>query len=178
MIPNLLANLVLGISAIVGAEPAQTTDLKVSEPITCKSVKGFRNYERLDPPELTTFDKLLVYIEVSGFATFTDENQQKARLVQNGKVRAKGSKTVIFERKELLRFEPVSKTGRETFYLSSTVGFTDFSPGEYVLELETVDNAASPERKVIHSIEFRIIPSPDEAQETTRKASPKRKGRM
>lgn len=177
MIPNILAIIVSGIAAVATLELTQTTDFKVSEPITCKSVKGFRNYEQLDPPELTTFDKLLVYVEVSGFATFDDENQRKARLIQNGKVRAKGSKSVIFERKELLSFEPVSKTGRETFYFASTIGFTDFTPGEYVLELETVDKAALPERKVTQSIEFRIIPSPDDAPGSDRKKSPKRKGR-
>ena len=148
----------------VRVQAQDVAEFRVSEPIVCKSIKGFRNYERLDPPELTVYDKLLIYVEPTGFETKSQADVKKGQLVQNGKVRAKGSKTVIFERQELLKVEPELKIGHELYYLSATVGFKNLKPGEYSLDLETVDKLAQPERKISQTIDFRIIPGSDPAE--------------
>lgn len=140
----------------MGQEVAQ--EFRLSEPAVCKSVKGLRDFVRLDPPELTTFDKLNIYVEPSGFATQLIDGLRKAKFVQNAKVRAKGMKKVLFERRELYKFEPEVKSDVEEFYLMASIGFKNFPPGEYTLELETIDQAAIPEQKRIQTIEFRIIP--------------------
>lgn len=140
-------------------------EFRVSEPVVCKSVKGLRDFVRLDPPELTTFDKLNVYAEPSGFSTHMVDGQRKAKFVQNAKVRAKGTKKILFERRELYRFEPEVTTNREEFYLMASIGFKNFPPGDYTLELETIDQAAKPEQKKVQMIEFRIIsPERDETE--------------
>jgi hypothetical protein len=155
---------------------AQAGDgFRVTDPIVCKTIKGLGQYERLDPPELTVYDKLLIYVEPTGFATKSADGVAKGLLVQNGKVRAKGSKTVIFERQELLKVEPEIKVGRELFYLSATVGFKNLKPGPYTLELETVDKQASPERKVTQVIDFQIITGEAPADEEKPKPAPSRK---
>jgi hypothetical protein len=136
---------------------------RVSEPIVCKSVEGLRNYVRRDPPELTTFDKLVVYVEPSGFETRMVEGKRKAHFVQNGKVRPAGSKKFFFERSELTKFEPEVFGPGATFYLAASVGFKNVPPGEYVLELETVDLAAEPDRKVTQIVPFRIVKGQEEA---------------
>jgi hypothetical protein len=150
--------------AILGTRAAgdEPDSFRVSEPIVCKSVDGLGKYVRRDPPELTTFDKLIVYVEPKGFGTRTIEGKTKASFIQNGKVRPAGSKKVVIERAELLRFEPEVLGPGAQFYLSATVGFKNMPPGEYVLELETVDHAPEADRKVMHSVPFRIVKPPAE----------------
>lgn len=140
---------------LLGQEVSQ--EFRLSDPAVCKSVKGLRDFVRLDPPELTTFDKLNVYIEPSGFATHVVDGLRKAKFVQNAKVRAKGMKKILFERRELYRFEPEVKSSLDEFYLMASIGFKNFPPGDYTLELETIDQAAMPEQKKVQMIEFRII---------------------
>lgn len=132
-------------------------EFKLSPAVVCKSVKGFRDYVELKPPELTTFDKLLIYVEPSGFALKADGDKKKANLVQNARVRAKGSKKYFFERNELFKYEPELTTGRESIFLAASIGFKNVTPGEYVLELETIDKSATPEQKILQQIEFVII---------------------
>ena len=162
---------------LIESQAQSGQEFKVTEPVVCKTIKGLGQFERLEPPELTVYDKLLIYVEPSGFATQGLDGTRKGLLVQNGKVRAKGSKTVIFERQELLKVEPEIKNGRELFYLSATVGFKNLRPGEYVLDLETVDKLASPERKVQHLIDFRIIAGepPGESENLKKNATARKK---
>jgi hypothetical protein len=137
--------------------PQEPDEFKVSVPVVCKTVKGHNDFVRLDPPELTTYDKLIVYVEPTGYSTRLVDGKRKAAFVQNGKVRAAGSKKVIFERNELLRFEPEVSGPGATFYLAATVGFKSMPPGDYVLELETVDEAAEPFRKTAQLVPFTIV---------------------
>jgi len=151
-------------------------EFRLSEPAVCKSVKGLRDFVRLDPPELTTFDKLNIYVEPSGFTTQMIDGLRKAKFVQNAKVRAKGMKKVLFERRELYKFEPEVKSDFEEFYLMASIGFKNFPPGEYTLELETIDQAAMPEQKKIQTIEFRIIsPHMDHSEKHSKSVTKHRK---
>lgn len=153
---------------------------RVSEPVVCKTVEGLGKFVRRDPPELTTFDKLVVYVEPAGFETRMVEGKRKAQFVQNGKLRAAGSKKVIFERAELTKFEPEVFGPGAAFYLAASVGFKNVPPGEYVLELETIDLAAEPDRKVTQLVPFRIVKGEDEAPDEERPKSERpatRKGR-
>lgn len=145
------------------AAAGQPDDFRVSDPIVCKSVEGLRNYVRRDPPELTTYDKLVVYVEPSGFETRMVEGKRKAHFVQNAKVRPAGSKKYFYERTELTKFEPEVFGPGATFYLAASVGFKNVQPGEYVLELETIDLAAEPDRKVTQIVPFRIVKGTEEA---------------
>ncbi len=150
-------------------------EFRLTDALVCKSVKGLRDYERLDPPELTTYDKLIVYTEPSGYATRMVDRQRKAAFIQNAVLRAKGLKKPIFERKELYRFEPEVKADGDLFYLSASIGFKNLPPGEYTLELETVDLASSPEQKVAQTIQFRIIPATNDQEHGAGKQALKRK---
>ncbi len=154
-------------------------EFQVSEPVVCKSVEGLRKYVRRDPPELTTYDKLIVYVEPTGFATRNVEGKNKATFVQNGKVRATGSKKVVIERSELLRFEPEVLGPRAIFYLAATVGFKNMPPGDYVLELETMDEASEPDRKVTQTVPFKIVKAEgdDQPEPKTKPARTKEKSR-
>ena len=160
---SIFAGLVFGLIARGGdLQSIFAEELKLSKPVVCKSIKGFRDYVELNPPELTTFDKLLIYVEPTGFALIEGGEKKKAHLIQGGRVRAKGSKKVIFERDELFKYEPELATGRETLYLGASFGFKNLKPGEYVLDLETTDKAAKPEQKITQQIDFIIIPEKNE----------------
>jgi|GEM_PF-3993659 len=149
----------------------EPVEFRVSEPIVCKSVEGLKKYVRRDPPELTTYDKLVVYVEPAGFETRMVEGKRKAQFLQNGKVRAAGSKKFIFERAELTKFEPEVFGPGAAFYLAASVGFKNVPPGEYVLELETIDQAAEPDRKVTQIVPFRIVKGTEEAPDEDRPKS-------
>lgn len=177
-----IASLLASICAIASIDAAED-DFRVSEPVVCKSVEGLKKYVRRDPPELTTYDKLIVYVEPAGYVTRTVDGKRKAGFVQNGRVRATGSKKVVIERAELLRFEPEVFGPGATFYLAATVGFKSMPPGDYVLELETVDEAAEPDRKVSQTVPFKIVkadgddqPEPQSKPARTREKSRKSSG--
>lgn len=164
---RLVIRIIACVFAIVlaSSEPATfAEEFRVSDPIVCRSVEGLKKYVRRDPPELTTYDKLVVYLEPTGFATRIVDGKRKATFVQNGRVRATGSKKVVIERSELLRFEPEVFGPGATFYLAATVGFKNMPPGDYVLELETVDEAAEPDRKVSQTVPFRIVKAEGDEQ--------------
>lgn len=129
----------------------------MTEPVVCRSVKGFRDYVKLEPPSLTTFDKLQVYVEPYGYSTKPEGEKLRAELVQGVKLRAKGAKKLIFEREELFKYDPVIDSSGQQIYLAASIGFKNLLPGPYLLELETMDKAAKPEKKVLQIIEFQIV---------------------
>lgn len=144
-------------SIVLPVHKLPAEEFRLSEPVVCSSVKGFRDYVKLEPAELTTFDKLQVYVEPYGYSTKTEGEKLRAELVQGVKLRAKGAKKLIFEREELFRYDPVIDSSGQQIYLAATIGFKNLSPGPYLLELETMDKATKPERKVLQIIEFQIV---------------------
>lgn len=137
----------------------QSEEFRLSEPVVCRTINGFRDYVKLEPAELTTFDKLLVYVEPQGFATRPDAEKIRAELIQGARLRAKGSKKPIFEREELFKYDPVIESSGQQIYLGATIGFKNLKPGLYQLDLTTTDRAAQPEKRAVQTIEFRIIES-------------------
>lgn len=158
---QLTRQLTLGLAFVAGFllsdNRLQGEEFRLSEPVVCKTINGFRDYVKLEPPELTTFDKLLVYVEPQGFSTKPDDEKLRAELVQGAKLRAKGSKKIIFEREELFKYDPVIESSGQQIYLGATIGFKNLKPGEYLLDLTTIDRAAKPEKRAVQTIEFRII---------------------
>lgn len=136
----------------------EADEFHLTEPVVCRSIKGFRDYEVLEPRELTTYDKLLIYLEPSGFSLKNKEEKLFIDLRQGAILHAKGSKKRIFEKEELFQYNPEVDSPYQQIYLAATIGFKNLIPGEYVLELWTVDKLAKPEKKEIQIIEFRIIP--------------------
>ena len=75
---SIFAGLVFGLIASGGdLQSIFAEELKLSKPVVCKSIKGFRDYVELNPPELTIFDKLLIYVEPTGFALIEEAKKRR-----------------------------------------------------------------------------------------------------
>lgn len=153
--------ILLFVTLLGTASPAEDR-LGASEPVVCRKVVGFRDYEVLDPAELTKDEKLIIYLEPSGYAVERDAKTDEfhAYLIQDAKLRRKGSEKPIQEEKGFLEYKPRSKEPLGTLYLSSSFSLKDLGPGEYELDLIFRDGLDDSKEPYEQTVAFRVIEPP------------------
>lgn len=136
--------------------------LGASEPVACRKVVGFRDYEELDPRELTSDEKLVVYYEPTGYAERRDREtgEYHAHLIQDARIRRKGSDRALKEEKGFLEYEPRSKQPLGTLYLSSSLSLKGLRPGEYEVDLILRDGLDDSKEPHEVTVGFRVIEAP------------------
>lgn len=114
--------------------------LTMSDPIACKSIKGFDDYEPLENATIGPDEKLLIYTRVNGHTVKPAKNDKyQVHLIQDVNVRKKGQKRVIWGRKKIIDFMGESIDPSERIYLGTTIGIKGIAPGEYQAELILTD---------------------------------------
>jgi hypothetical protein len=148
---------------IFGLLLASGEKLGSSEPIPCRSITGFREYKVLEPVELTRDEKLNLYSEPSGFDVETDEatGEFHASLVIDARMRRKGSAKPIWEKKNLLEYEPRQKAPLGTVYLSTSFALKELRPGEYEVDLILRDGLNKAKEPHTRTVGFKVIESPE-----------------
>lgn len=144
-----------------------TETLRMSRPVACRSIDGYEDYEILPRSELTSEEKLLVYVRPRGYKVVTRGKEYVAHFTQDGQIRRKGSKAVLLRKKNLLDYEAKSPQPPDEIYLRNSFSLKGLTPGEYEYDLILRDEN-SPGTTVIATVEFRIIPI--EAPKPSRKA--------
>ena len=136
--------------------------LESTEPVVCAKVVGFRDYEVLDPPELTADEKLTVYYEPTGFTVRRDPKtlEYSAHISEDALVRKKGSTKAIFDLKKMVEYEPRTKEPIGTTYISSVVSLKGLNPGEYELDLILRDELDLDKKPIEQTIGFTVIAPP------------------
>jgi hypothetical protein len=132
--------------------------LEMSEPIACRSVRGYEDYEPLDEPVVPRTEKLLIYTRPTGHAYAREEGGYRFHLVQDVNVRRKGEKKVLWGRKRIVEYADLSPRPPVALYLSTSLGLKEFPPGEYEADLILHDliGKAEPARR---TLAFRLVDS-------------------
>ena len=130
----------------------------VTEPIGCKVVRGYEDYEPLDAAEVARDQKLLLYTRPSGYQINEAEGRYRAHLVEDVQVRRPGKKKVVWSRKRIIDFKAEDDQPPRRLYLATTIGVKGFEPGEYEIDLALHDalGGGSP---IVRTYHCRVTPS-------------------
>lgn len=141
-----------------GADSA-ASGLDMTEPIACKRITGYKQFEPLEEAVVSRNEKLLIYVEPVGHGFEKLEAGYRLHLVQDLNVRRKGQKKVLWGRKQIVEYEATSDEPPLRVYLGTTLGVKNFAPGEYEAELVLHDlvRTGPPARR---TLAFRIIEQP------------------
>jgi hypothetical protein len=156
----LVAGFALAVAA--GAEdppkdkPSDPT-LAIDQPVVCRSIEGFEDYEELPGAEQTSDEKLLVYYRPRGFAIVPKGDRFAARFTQDGQIRAKGKKKVLLRKAKLLDYEAVADRPPREVYLQNAFSLKGLPPGEYEYDVILRDENA--ETSTTATVKFRVVPA-------------------
>lgn len=138
---------------------ADTPRLTMTQPVACAKIDGYQRYEPLADATLSKSDKLLVYFEPLNFTLTQMGQKYQGHLVQDVKVRKRGTKTVIWSKENLADYLPEGKSPYFTIYLHNKISIRNLSPGDYDLDIILHDLVAktSPARQ---TLQFTVRASP------------------
>ncbi|MDR3639602.1 MAG: hypothetical protein P4L84_37725 [Isosphaeraceae bacterium] len=159
--PAALLTLLLGLSP--GAAPPddeptpERPTLEMSPAVACRSVAGFEDYEPLPDAALTSEDKLIIYYRPSGFQSAREGRTYRAHLTQDGQIRRRDSKLVLYHKEKLLEFEPKGDRPIENIYIKCIVSLKTLKPGDYSFDIILHDEIGKgpPAKQVL---KFKVIP--------------------
>lgn len=159
------------------AKPA----LAMSAPVACRRIHGYDQFEELPDAAITSEEKLQVYYEPSGFKVDRQGKQYVAKFVQDGVIRPKGDKKVVWKKDKILEYEAKSDEPPARVYLTNSVGLKGLPPGDYVLTL-TLHDGLRPGTTATETLDFRIVPGPpapkdEPAPKAAPEPAPKGKGK-
>ena len=128
--------------------------------VVCKVIRGYGDFDPLPDASLTRDEKLLVYSEPTGYTIQPDKDKKgfKAHLTSDGRVRKKGRKEILFERKTLLDFTFNHPTPHMVICLRTNVAIKSLGPGEYELDL-IVKDALAVDRSTTRTVAFTVLPN-------------------
>jgi hypothetical protein len=138
--------------------PATDDDaLGMSKAVVCRTIDGYEDYTPLPGAAQTSEEKLLVYYRPLRFRVEKNGGLYRAHLTQDGRLRRKGQKAVIYSRTKMLEYEPKSESSFDHCYLRSLVSLKGLKPGEYefdiILHDELVKGATATQ-----TVSFRVVP--------------------
>lgn len=133
--------------------------LAMTEPIACRAIRGYEDYDVLDPVEVTPDEKLLIYVRSLHHAyTFDDDQgQYRAHLTEDVNIRKKGRKKVLVGREKVVDLEFSSNSPPVNLYLGTALGLKNMPPGEYEADLILKD-ALHPGSTAEQTLSFRVLP--------------------
>ena len=140
----------------IGDEPEKDDgSFSVSQPVLCKDVRGYEDYEELSVPELTSEDKLLVYFRPRHFKAAVVGNKFEAHFTQDGKIRRRGEKPVLWQKVNLLDYSQKGDSRDLPVSIRNTVSLKTLKPGEYEYEIilrDEVGKSAPASKKVYFKV--------------------------
>ncbi len=168
--PLRLVPVALALSALFQASQAQETpkddrSFSISEPILCKDVRGYEDYEELKTPELTSEDKLLVYFRPRHFKVAASGEKFEAHFTQDGKIRRRGEKPVVWQKTNLLDYKPKADIREMPIFLKNAISLKTLKPGDYQLEI-TLRDEIGKSAPALKTVFFKIVPIKAEGEKT------------
>src|SRR5689334_12650723 len=99
--------LVLGLGGLVRGGPDEDDgSFRMTPPVACKEIRGYEDFVPLEPAALTSDEKLLVYFRPLHFKTARKGALYEAHFTEEGRIRRKGGKAVVWAKKDLLEYRP------------------------------------------------------------------------
>jgi len=131
-------------------------------PIACQEIRGYEDYEPMEEAVLTKDEKLLVYFRPRHYKTARVGNAYEARFTQEGRIRRRGEKAVLWSKKDLLGYTARSETPPRLIYLRNTVALKQLKPGDYDFDIILYD-AVGRSAPAVRTLPFTVIASPGES---------------
>ena len=143
-----------------GGEDDDDGSFGFSAPIACKEVRGYEDYDKLPNAALTRDEKLIIYFLPRHFKS---ERKGKAYLVhftQEGRIRRRGQKAVIYSLPKTLEYKSESKTPPQWIYLTNKLALKALPPGDYDYEI-VLHDAVGRSAAAVRTLPFTILPTPE-----------------
>jgi len=135
--------------------------LAMTRAVACSKIHGFEDFELLADSRLTADDKLLVYYKPLNYQVDLEKGRYKIHLTQEGRLRRRGDKTVLWKKAALLDYEVDTDKPPGTIYLMNTIATKGLPPGEYDLDIVLRDERAGG-RTATQVLKFQVVPSNQE----------------
>jgi hypothetical protein len=132
--------------------------LTIAAAVVCSEVKGYEDFEPLPDAALTSEEKLLVYYRPLHYLTDRTGSSNHIHLVQDGQIRRKGEKGVLFTKSKMIDYDWKSQEQDNPVYMRSTYSLKGLKPGEYEFDIILHDLLAPGEPTARQSLPFRVIP--------------------
>lgn len=138
----------------------ETTSLRMTAGVVCRSIAGYEDYEPLPEAAQTAEEKLLIYFRPSGHRIERVDDLYQAHLVPDFQIRKRGEKAVLRQKLKYFEYEPKAAEPPRYIYMKNVIALKGLSPGEYELTIILHDEIAKgpPATQVV---KFRIIPPVD-----------------
>lgn len=137
------------------ATPANS--LGMSKAVVCRSIDGYEDFEPLPNAEQTNEEKLQVYYRPLKFRVEKKGRFYLAHLTQDGRLRRKGEKAVLFSKVKMVEYMPKNESPFDNCYLRSLVSLKGLKPGEYEFDITLHDELVKGS-SATQSVSFRVIP--------------------
>ncbi len=149
----------LGASTPAKAQDSADDDgsFNMTTPIVCKDIRGYDDYEVLPRAELTSDDKLLVYFRPKHFKTSPAGKEYEAHFTQEGKIRRRGEKPVVWQKAKLLDYTAKSENREMPIFLKNAISLKTLKPGDYQLEI-TLRDEIGKSPPALKTVFFKIVP--------------------
>jgi hypothetical protein len=148
-----------------------SSTLSMSPAIVCATIDGYEQFERLPGAQLTSDDKLLVYYRPLRFRVEQKGDSYVAHLAQDGRVRRKGQKAVLFSKDKMVDHEAKYTQPFDRLYIRSIVSLKGLKPGEYEFDIVLHDELAKG-APATQTVSFRVVP-PAASKDGTAISAPK-----
>ena len=148
--------------------------LGISKPVVCSQVHGFADFEPLPEATLTADDKLTIYYEPSGYTIERTKDGFRAVFAQDGRIRKKGGKDVLWKKAPMFEYEAKSPNPPYRVYMRSDFSIKGTPPGEYELDLTLHDRLAKG-TSTMRTVSFKVVPPKEAGNEGEKKAEGKRR---
>lgn len=135
----------------------------ITPPIACREIRGFEEYEALPRAELTSDEKLLVYFTPRHYKSEKVGKKFAAHFVQEGRIRRRGEKAVIWAKPKILDYTATADTPPQLIYLRNTISLKILKPGDYDYDIILVDKIGRSE-PAVRTLPFTVVPQAEKAE--------------
>ena len=147
-------------------EVARDDLLSMSPGIVCREIEGYEKYEEMPDSALTSDEKLLIYYRPHRYAVDRGGDSYHIHLSQEGQLRKKGEKAILFRKDKLVDYEWKGTKTPGPLYLKNTIAIKGLKPGDYEFDI-TLHDKLSKDPAATQTVSFKIIPAvmPDQKAE-------------
>lgn len=137
---------------------ASRPKLDMTPAVVCRSVRGYEDYESLPGATLTKDEKLVVYYRPLGFENVREGGAYRVHLTQDGQIRRRDSKVVLYRKERLLDYDTKADRPIEGCYIKCVVSLKGLAPGDYSFDITLHDEGGKgpPARQ---TLKFKVVPA-------------------
>jgi hypothetical protein len=156
-----------------GDEDEDDGSFGFSKPIACKEVRGYEDYDPLPGAALTHDEKLIIYYLPRHFKTERKGKKYRVHFTQQGRIRRRGQKAVIWSLPKTLEYKDESDGPPRSIFLTNKLALKALPPGDYEYEI-VLNDAVGGSTAATRTLPFTILPSPDPKAPAPEKDEPAR----